>query len=83
MSGFLARLSGKQEVEFNSTIFSGSNVLRQFIRQVLSRTSFNLDLESVSRLVTFEYFAGLNIIERQEQAKDLTEEVNCMISLII
>lgn len=81
MSGFLASLSGKQEVEFNSTIFTGSNVLRQFIRQVLARTPFNLDMESVSRLVTFEYFSGLNISERQEQAKDLIEEVNYIISL--
>lgn len=75
MSGFLSSLAGRSESTLSSTLFSGSNVLRQFVREVLGRTLFGLNGESVAQLAAFEYFGGLNISERQEQAKDLVEEV--------
>jgi hypothetical protein len=67
-------LAGKSTLdEINRTIFSSEVVLRHFIRSILSR-SF-VDPELLSDLVAFEYFSGLNVTERQEQAKDLVEEV--------
>ncbi|CAL8125174.1 unnamed protein product [Orchesella dallaii] len=75
MSGFLPSLAGKPQEMLSSTIFSGTSVLKQFIRAILSRSSFGLDADLVAQLVSFEYFAGLNVSERQDQAKDLVEEM--------
>jgi len=59
--------------EINRTIFSSDTVLKHFIRSILSRNF--VDPELLSDLVAFEYFSGLNVTERHEQAKDLVEEV--------
>lgn len=37
----------------------------------------------LARLTTFEYFAGLNVTEREAQAKDLVEEVNAEKTIMI
>lgn len=77
MNGYLASITGREHNDNNvaPNIFLNRNVLKQFIRAILSR---NTDSELLSELITFEYFAGLNISDplRYEQATDITEEVN-------
>lgn len=61
-------------------VLSSEVVLEGFLRSVLSRysTPFQgdpLNSEAASKLLTFEYFSGLNLTQKREQAWDLLEEV--------
>ncbi|CAG7681484.1 unnamed protein product [Allacma fusca] len=73
MAGFLPSLAGKSAKEVPTSVLGSNAVLKQFIRSFVSRGP--TDPEVVSQLVTFEYFAGLNVTQRVEQAVDLLEEM--------
>lgn len=61
------------DVDMKTGVFANQDSLKQFIRTILSMRSPSPDV--VTEIVSFEYFAGLNVTERVEQAADLLEEV--------